>query len=112
MSVDSEVGEGGAARQPVDLAAADGVDDGGGPVRPQAEVGGADPVGVELAVLHVQAATDPRVGGDPVVEVDPVAAGLVPVDQVGQAGQAGRRRGPVAGGQDHAVGLQGEVAAL
>ena len=112
-TVEAEGGEGGAPGQRVDVLAGQGVEDDGGAPGAEAEVGGADAVGVAFGVLDVDGAGHGGVEGQAVVLVDAEAAG-------GVAPQVGVERGEqgfdgafaVAGGQDDGVGGEAGLGAL
>ena len=79
MLLQAERGERGAVGQLVHGLAAHGVEDRGRPPRAEAEVGGADAVGVQFGVLHEQRAGGTS-SGDAVVRADDEPAAPVAVD--------------------------------
>src|SRR4051812_20329038 len=74
---EAEGGEGGAAGGGVGVFAGEGVEDGGAAPGGEAEVGGADAVGVEFGVLDVDAAGDGGVEDEAELVVDVGAFGVV-----------------------------------
>ncbi|GGK57854.1 hypothetical protein GCM10010094_17820 [Streptomyces flaveus] len=110
---EAEGGEGGALREWVGVFAGEGVEDGGAAPGGEAEVGGADAVGVEFGVLDVEGAGDGGVEGEAVLVVDVGAAGAV-AEHVGvEAGEEGVEGAfAVAGGEDDGVGGEAGAGAL
>ncbi len=110
---EAEGGEGGAAWECVRLPARQGVEDDRAAPGAEAEVGGADAVGVGLGVLDVHRAGDGRVEDEAVLLVDAGAFAAVTAQVGVESGEdAVEGAFAVAGGEDDGVGGEAGAAVL